>query len=195
MQSLLTRYSKIFHRDHYLDTAASIYPAVYLTYEMAETTARLVASFGSSRKPHEGIVYWAGIATSSSWVIVSVLTPEAETTPGSYRTTVRANAYVVKAVNEMKLQILAQVHGHPTDWVNHSLGDNIGAFMPYEGFYSVILPGYGLRGMLPIETCGFHRFEHGRFVYIEAGEVKKHFVVVPSSVDFRRTDKSSWQMK
>jgi hypothetical protein len=163
---------------------------VYLTYEVANETARLVASFGSASRPHEGIVYWAGIPTSSVWVITTVLAPEAETTPGSYRTSVSSNAYVVKTVNELNLQILAQVHGHPTDWVGHSDGDNRGAFMPYSGFYSVILPWYGQRGMLPIEKCGIHQFIDGQFVYFKDEEVRQRFTLVPGSVDLRGIKKA-----
>jgi hypothetical protein len=169
------------------------FPIVYLTDEVVKATAQLVASFGSSRNPHEGIVYWSGVPTSSTWVITTAIAPEAITTAGSYRTSVSANAYVVKSINELKLQMLAQVHGHPTDWVDHSEGDNRGAFMPYDGFYSIILPWYGRRGMLPLETCGIHRFEAGQFVRLNSDEVKQRFTVVPNSIDLRRTLKASWK--
>jgi hypothetical protein len=166
---------------------------VYLTHEVANVTAQLVASFGRSRRPHEGIVYWAGISTASAWMIVTTLVPDAETTPGSYRTSVRANAYVIKAVSELRLQLLAQVHGHPTDWVNHSEGDNTGAFMPYDGFLSVVLPWYGSQGMLPLEKCGIHRFGDGHFINLDSQAVERQFVVVPSSVDLRRKFGHLWR--
>ncbi len=184
MHGLIIDFKKIIARER---RATSLkYPPVYLTHEVVEQTARLVASFGRRGRPHEGIIYWAGVPTTSVWVIMTALAPEAETTPGSYRTSVSANAFVVASVNDLKLQLLGQVHGHPKDWVDHSEGDNRGAFMPYDGFLSVILPWYGLRGMLPLEKCGIHRFENGRFVALDAPEVIERFVVVPSSVDLRR---------
>jgi hypothetical protein len=163
------------------------YPPVYLTKDVVDTTARLVSSYGSSNNPHEGIVYWAGVVSPVAWVVTTAIAPEAKTTSGSYKTSVRANAYVVKSVNNLKLRILAQVHGHPTDWVDHSDGDNRGAFMPYDGFYSVILPWYGLRGMLPMEQCGIHRFEDGRFVRLVPNELRERFTVIPHSIDLRKT--------
>lgn len=172
---------------------ASTHPAVFLTYEVAEETARLVASFGTSDEHHEGIVYWAGIRTPLACVVTSVLAPDATTTWGSYRTSIGANAYIVKAINDLKLQMLGQVHGHPTDWVDHSDGDNTGAFMPYDGFYSIILPWYGQRGMLPLETCGIHRFEDGFFPRLANDELQEKFTVVPTAVDLRKVLKSSWE--
>ena len=147
-----------------------------------------MATFGSMKKPHEGIVYWAGFPSPSGWTVTTVITPKAETTPGSFRTSVRANAYVVRAVNALKLQVLAQVHGHPTDWVEHSDGDNRGAFMPYDGFYSIILPWYGRRGMTSLENCGVHQFKKGGFSCLEPEEVKRRFIVVPSSIDLRKVN-------
>jgi hypothetical protein len=88
--------------------------------------------------------------------------------------------------NDLRLQILAQVHGHPGDWVGHSAGDNRGAFMAYEGYYSVVVPNYGLQGLLPLSRCGVHRFDKGRFVRLPAEDVSKQFVVAPAWVDLRR---------
>lgn len=165
---------------------ASTPPTVYLPQDVAEATARLVASFGTLHEPHEGIVYWAGVPTSEAWVITTVLVPQALTTPGSYRTSAIANAQVIAKVNEFRLQLLAQIHGHPTDWVDHSAGDDRGAFMPYPGFYSLVVPWYGQRGLLPLCLCGIHRYENGSFRRMTVEEVDQHFVVMPGSVDFRR---------
>jgi len=160
--------------------------AVYVPQAVARETARLISSYGTGRKRHEGIAYWAGVATGSAWVITTVLAPEAVTTAGSYKTTAPDNAQVVGEVNRLRLQILAQIHGHPGDWVDHSLGDDEGAFMPYEGFYSLVLPRYGCQGMLPLSKCGVHRYQGCRFVRLTSEEIEERFVIVPTSADLRR---------
>lgn len=159
--------------------------AVYVPQAVAEETAQLVSSYGTGRERHEGIAYWAGVAGGNGWVITTVLSPEAVTTKGSYRTSALANARVVNMVSELGLQILAQIHGHPGDWVDHSSGDNDGAFMPYEGFYSLVLPRYGCYGMLPLSKCGVHRYEDGHFVRLTPEEIEERFMIVPTSVDLR----------
>lgn len=159
--------------------------AVYVLEAVAEETAQLVSSYGTGRERHEGIAYWAGVTTGDAWVITTVLAPEALTTRGSYRTSALANARAVNKVNELGLQILAQIHGHPGDWVGHSLGDDHGAFMPYEGFYSLVLPRYGCQGMLPLSRCGVHRYQDGRFVRLTPEQIEQQFLFVPTAVDLR----------
>lgn len=161
------------------------WPLVYVPRLITDETARLVASFGTREQPHEGIAYWAGIDTGAVLVVTTVVVPEATTTAGSYQTSIVANATMIRAVNASKLQVLAQVHGHPKDWVGHSEGDNDGAFMPYRGFYSIVLPHYGRRGMVPLGQCGFHRYDGQRFGQLRLDEVESHFFLTETSIDLR----------
>lgn len=162
------------------------WPTLFLPRTVADETACLVSSFGTGEDQHEGVVYWAGVASADSWVVTTVLVPEARTTAGSFHTSVLANSRVIQAVNDAKLQLLAQVHGHPGDWVGHSGGDDRGAFMPYRGFYSVVLPHYGSCGLLPLDQCGFHRYDGRRFNQLTASEVAELIVLVDPSSDLRR---------
>lgn len=160
-------------------------PRVLLPLYIADTTAEVIASFGSLRDPHEGVAYLAGIPGPDWLVVTTVIVPNAEHTQGSYRTTALANAIVVKTINDLELQIIAQVHGHPTECVGHSVMDDLGAFMPFEGFYSIVLPDYGRKGMLPLEKCGIHRFQSGQFVQIIPDEIDLTFSVNSGKVDLR----------
>lgn len=161
-------------------------PVVYVPGAVIKATGQLVASYGALDEPHEGIAYWAGLPTETAWVVMCVLAPQACTTSGSYKTSAVANAFVIARVNELRLQILAQIHGHPSDWVGHSAGDDRGAFMPYPGFYSLVVPYYGRQGLLPMSKCGIHYYEGGRFVRLTSEEVTRRFIVVPTSVDLRK---------
>lgn len=151
-----------------------------------EETSRLLLTFRDTISQHEGIVYWAGIARWNATVVTSVIVPQAETTHGSYATSAAANARVVRAANAGSLQILAQVHGHPGDWVGHSRGDDAGAFMPYDGFYSLVVPFYGRSGLLPLTQCGIHEYSQGKFVRLLEDEVCRRFLITPISIDLRR---------
>ncbi|MFN8592029.1 MAG: hypothetical protein U0031_11275 [Thermomicrobiales bacterium] len=144
-----------------------------------------MASYGTPVEPHEGIAYWAGVATTEAWIVTTVIAPDAITTPGSYRTSAVGNARVIQAINQHHLQLLAQVHGHPEAWVGHSAGDDTGAFMPYAGFYSIVVPIYGQRGLLPLSRCGVHRYDGDRFVQLSAGEVAGQIILVPPAMDLR----------
>lgn len=160
-------------------------PRMYLPENIARATASFMASYGTAAEPHEGIAYWAGVATPEAWIVTTVIAPDALTTPGSYRTSAVGNARVIQAINRYRLQLLAQVHGHPEEWVGHSAGDDSGAFMPYTGVYSIVVPHYSRQGFLPLSRCGVHRYEGDRFVQLSEEEVSSRFVLVPTAMDLR----------
>lgn len=183
MIRFLPRLLNSFARKESVPPAVS--PLIYLPEAVATATAHLIASYGNSREQHEGIAYWAGILTGGVQVVTTVLAPEAITTKGSYKTSIVANAAVITKVNEYQLQLLAQIHGHPKACVSHSAGDDSGAFMPYTGFYSLVVPHYGRQGLLPLYKCGVHRYEDGRFVQLTPEVIERQFVLAPTSVDLR----------
>ena len=162
---------------------------IYIQEGVLQATARLLVSYGRTeqyREHHEGIVYWTGVSSRDGWVVTTALAPRAKTTPGSFDTTAQANAQVVREVNKLGLQILGQVHGHPNDAVEHSRGDDIGAFMPYPGFLSLIAPYYGEHGMVPLAQCGVHQYIGGKFVRLTEQETEQKFVILPTSMDLRK---------
>lgn len=149
-------------------------------------TVTLLKSYHGARGPHEGIVYWAGLPFESLCIVTTCIAPRAKTTGGSFSTTTKANAEVIAWINRYKLHLLGQVHSHPGDWVDHSAGDDAMAFMPYEGYLSIIVSRYGQRGMMPLTTCGVHRYHNGRFERLPDPEVKTYFHIVPERADLRR---------
>lgn len=152
---------------------------IWVSRSLLEKTVGLLRKFRDQKEYHEGILYWAGVETPTQWWILSCIRPDAVTTPGSYRTSAVANSDVILAANRHGLHILAQVHSHPGGWVGHSGGDHQGAFMPFEGSLSVIVPEYGVHGMIPLERCGVHRFEQGQFRRLSNAETTELFRIVP----------------
>ncbi len=152
---------------------------IWISRPLLEKTTSLLRTFRDRTGQHEGIVYWAGVEMPAQWWILSCIRPEAETTQGSYRTSALSNSRAILAANQHGLHLLAQIHSHPGHWVDHSDGDHAGAFMPFEGFLSIVVPLYATQGMIPLASCGVHRFEHGEFRRLSDKEVDRLFHIVP----------------
>ena len=154
---------------------------------IAEGLLRVTESVLASRShdEHEDVLYWAGCEISDTWVLTSCIRPSATTTAGSFCTSAADNARVVAYVAQQQLSLLAQVHTHPDHRVGHSRGDDLGAFMRFEGYLSVVVPHYGSRGILPLSACGVHQFCDEQFRRLREREVVTMFQVLPIGVDYR----------
>jgi hypothetical protein len=150
-------------------------PQVIIQQEVVDSTDRALQRHRNS----EALVYWAGRSSPQLWAITTGIEPETALTEGSFRTSAAANAKVIGFLAARSLELLAQVHSHPGPLVDHSLGDERGALMPYESFLSIVVPNYGRRG-LDLAACGVHRFEGGRFRRLSATEVNAIFTVAPT---------------
>jgi hypothetical protein len=73
---------------------------------------------------------------------LGAIRPVARTTAGSFEVSAIAMAKVVRAVNNLGLQIVGQAHTHPTR-AFHSDGDELGARLVYQGFVSLVAPDHG----------------------------------------------------
>jgi proteasome lid subunit RPN8/RPN11 len=155
---------------------------LYIARSVIDETARHL----KRTRRHEGVAYWAGLDDGEDSVVTTCVVPVASTSEGSYSTSVRANAKVVQWLTAHRLKLVGQVHSHPDDCVNHSRGDDGGAFMPYEGYWSVVVPHYARFGLLPWARCGIHRYRNGHFDRLDRQAVDALIVVVPSSVDLSR---------
>lgn len=161
-------------------------PTVWVPAGILDRTVELLRQSGSRRKPHEGVVYWAGRRATNEYFITACIVPEARTTPGSFETSSRSNAKVIAYLAGAGLELLGQVHSHPGSFIDHSDGDDERALMPYNGFLSIIVPHYARRGMRPLKMCGVHIFEQSGFRRLEDWEIEIHFRVTDEVADLRR---------
>lgn len=129
----------------------------------------------------ESIVYWTGVKRDDLWLVTTVIKPRAVTTRGSFRTSGEDNARVVEFLSQAGLALLGQVHTHGGGYVEHSVGDDEDAFMPKENMISIVVPEYGRRGMRPLDRCGVHRYESGRFRRLQPAEIDADVCIVPTS--------------
>lgn len=96
---------------------------------------------------HEGVAYLLGVTNGSVTAAMAVANVEARTTAGSFDVDSVAMARVVRTATDRGMQMVGQVHTHPT-LAFHSDGDEAGARIRYPGYVSVVLPNYG--GRLPL---------------------------------------------
>jgi hypothetical protein len=134
-------------------------------------------------RKRETVIYWVGVAHPEVAVVTSVIRPQQVNTRGSYDVSSRANADIVVWLCDHKLKLLAQLHTHPGSCVGHSHGDDLGAPLAFEGFYSLVVPHYGRAGIRPLNQCGVHVFCDG-FLRMSPEIAAKQIQIVPHAADF-----------
>jgi len=134
------------------------------------------------RDLHENVLYIAGVIEPTRRIGLFVIAPKAETGRGYYHTDRASHAEVLNVLDEHDLAIVAQVHCHPGELVYHSEADDDLAFVRVEGHWSIVVPHYGLKGMFPLDRCGFHRFQNGTFALLTKEAVAKRIKVIAPSI-------------
>ena len=157
----------------------------WLATDLLDRTEDILRQSRDGKSLHEGVAYWAGRRITEGCLLTTCIAPAAITSRGSFETSARANARVIAYLGTVGLELIAQVHSHPGDFVGHSDGDDRRALMPYEGFLSIVVPNYGRDGMRPFTKCGVHLFESSRFRRLTVDDVERRFRVVDSFVDLR----------
>jgi proteasome lid subunit RPN8/RPN11 len=160
-------------------------PTIWVSARLLDRTVDILRQSGDRGQSHEGVVYWAGRRAGNEYFIMTAIAPTARTTRGSFDTSSHTNAKVIMYLADACMELLGQVHSHPGAFVGHSDGDDERALMPYEGFFSIIVPHYARRGMRPLTICGIHIFEHSRFHRLRTAEVESCFRVVDELADLR----------
>jgi len=157
-------------------------PTLIVPAKVCEETARGLQSHSPPDNDHEGVVYWAGVAddTLEAKFVLTVIMPEATTTPGSYDVSSVANATVVEAVHDHNLELIGTVHSHPGEKTSHSERDDEEAQLPHEGYYSVIVPNYAHDGIRPFTNCGVHVYRDDEFEKLDAETIESNIRSVPS---------------
>jgi JAB domain-containing protein similar to deubiquitination enzymes len=157
----------------------------WLSAELLDRTTIVLRQSRAGKVSHEGVAYWAGHRVGDGVLLTTCIAPAAITTRGSFETSARANAQVIAYLGAAKLELVAQIHSHPGDFVGHSDSDDHRALMPYEGFLSIVVPHYGREGMRPLTKCGVHLFERTRFRRLTDDEIDLRFRVADGFKDFR----------
>ena len=99
---------------------------------------------GSIQRGHEGIVYFIGLTTGTTTVALSAVLPEATATPRSVDVTATEIGKVIRVAATSGLQVVGQLHTHPRD-AYHGKGDLAGMNIRYPGYFSIVIPNYGVQ--------------------------------------------------
>lgn len=162
-------------------------PQLFISDCVVAELDRLLPSYGDG-DDHEGILYLGGLELPGVGAIVAVaLAPEAKTSRGSFATDLMANTAVVTALGDLGLVLVGQIHSHPGEWVDHSDGDDDGALVRFEGYWSIVVPSFAARGVRPLSQCGVHVFTRGTFRRLTVEAVNKRVRVLPAALDLRRS--------
>lgn len=161
-------------------------PRLLISEEVCSETCRGLRSHSPPHEEHEGIVYWAGwsFPNESAKAALSVVVPDATTTPGSYDVSPVANAAVINAIHDQDLELVATVHSHPGERTSHSELDSEAAQLPHEGYFSIIVPNYAEDGIRPYIDCGIHVYRDGEFVQLDASTAEDRVETLPSAPSY-----------
>ena len=109
----------------------------------------------------EDIVYFVGLTTGITTLAVSGVRPEATRTPASVDVDASEIGKIVRSASVAGLQVVGQLHTHPAD-AYHSEGDLLGMRIRYPGYFSIVVPEYGI--LLPsFEASNTVVWTAGRF--------------------------------
>jgi hypothetical protein len=150
----------------------------YIPQNAIEYTQQVLQEYSKLDSPNEGLVYWAGKTNSNKVEVLMVIAPHTKSAPLKVEVSNKFNFPVVRMLNANSLKYIGLVHSHPTDWVDHSDGDNECAPFRSDGIISIVVPNYSKNGLLPLTTCGIHRYSNGKFGRLSDAYVSKHFKVV-----------------
>jgi hypothetical protein len=156
-----------------------------ITDAAVNAAERLLPSFRGPDGDHEGIVFLLGRELPGLTIFTSVLAPDADHGEGHVICEPSAVSGAQRAAREYGLGIIGQLHSHPCDSTEHSVGDDSLVLMPFEGMLSVVAPWYGRVGLRPLHGLGVHQYQDGRWVLMSSESVRASFTIMPTSFDLR----------
>lgn len=140
-------------------------------------TEKVLREYGKKRPSNEGLVYWAGRKDDDIIRVELVIAPRTDSAARRVMTSPESNMKMIQVLDKHGMIHLGQVHSHPGSWVDHSDGDDEYAAFKINGLLSLVVPSYCKDGMMPIETCGVHRFEQDHFIRFTDEYVNDHFSI------------------
>ncbi|WP_164731703.1 Mov34/MPN/PAD-1 family protein [Flagellimonas beolgyonensis] len=159
-------------------------------------TEEILLQYGTLKNPNEGFVYWGGTQNGDDVFINTVVAPDTISTEGSVEVSKESIFFYIKTLSDNNIVHIGQVHSHPSSWVDHSSGDDEWASFKNEGLVSIVVPEYGLNGMLPLKTCGVHRYTFGMFRRLSNSYISKRFNLVDEEFkffDLRNKNDERWK--
>ena len=129
-----------------------------------EQTHSHLRQVGLSR--HEGFALWAGKRDRDRFFVSCVVVPRQEGLRTEFGVCVRVEGAELHRINvwlfENRLQLIAQIHSHPTD-AYHSETDDAFPIVTTEGALSLVVPDFAI-GPADLAQYASYRLRRGRWV-------------------------------
>lgn len=158
---------KVRRRIKYPSSIATVY-IPDLIWEETLTTFRRYSNTSS-----EGLVYWGGIIGATQELFVtSLLKPNHIPQGGRVKLTDKEAATLVRTLFNRDEKLIAQIHSHGGQ-AFHSHGDDLYATSFHEGFFSIVVPYFGV-GINKISECAVYEYRGG-FQELSQQEITERF--------------------
>jgi hypothetical protein len=156
----------------------------------------LIVSRAALRRTHEYFLpywqarvetagFWFGIDAGGVQVVTTVTAPKLYQTPGNYSVDMASLRHIAAAMRAQGLTNLAQVHTHPSDWVDHSPYDDERAYSTREGALSLVWAHYGLSLNYDLSGVGILERRGGEWVKLDERGTRERIRLVDDFADFR----------
>ena len=142
-------------------------------------------------RPHgrignEGLALWLGRADGHRVRVTHVVAPRGpgfRASPLQLKLSWNAMARLTDLASALGAYLVGQVHSHPGLFVDLSDVDEAYG-VRCQDYLSLVCPHYAQRPVAGIEECGVHMFDRGDYRRLDATEVARRIMIVPSEVEF-----------
>lgn len=153
---------------------------VLISSELLEHTHRTLREIGEEEV--EGLVLWAGRLEGTAFSVEAVLRPRQRAPRTPTGLCVLVDGAEIHRINtwlfERKMELVAQVHSHPTEAYHSALDDTI-PIVTTVGGLSLVVPDFA-RGPADLATyAGYRLSPDGEWVALAAGSLCRLVQVVP----------------
>lgn len=157
--------------------------------------SRMLDELEHAPRDVERVAYLDGVRLGDVATVTTVTIPNATLRRGNYHVGAGAIAESGHALRRNGLVRLAQVHTHPTEWVDHSPTDDEMAYSQRAGSISIVLPYHAHRRPDP-GSGGVHVRDRSGWRRLSPEDAGVLVRLVPSVLDFRsprpRTRRRWW---
>ncbi|MDH5691227.1 MAG: Mov34/MPN/PAD-1 family protein [Candidatus Bathyarchaeota archaeon] len=155
---------------------------VYVPRPIIKKTTKYLRRYG--KQHYEGLLFWSGIQTASgdAFVTTCIYPRITSCSAGHARMDAIPGAEVVSETRRRGLIVLAQIHSHPGS-AFHSGTDNCYPFVFSEGFFSIVVPYFGKKGMEPLWKCRIYRYGRDeKWHELVKKDIERTFLIVDQEV-------------
>lgn len=153
-----------------------------ISRDAIKLTQNVLLDYAFQTLPGEGMVYWGGVWENHTTKISLVIAPTILSRQRNYEIPRDGIVKAVRAFVRNRAVLMAKIHSHPGSMVDHSWYDDEYTGFKSEGLLSIVVPNYGRNGLLPLTSCGVHRFTSDRFHRLSDRYVLNHFTMVENEL-------------